>query len=132
MTRDDAPITLFVCLRCDRDASRLGTAAAEGRKWFKQLKRLFAGRVEVKVASTNCLGGCECSVAAGEVNGCCSVGLLGKGRYGYVLNQLDPEHDMAKVEEFVRRYATHKDGRLKCAKEPELKRHIATRLPPQD
>ena len=80
--------------------------------------------------ATNCLGGCECSAAQGAVNGCCSVGLTGEGKYGYVLNQLVPGEDDGKVEEFVRRYTARVDGKLGCGEEPELKRHIATRLPP--
>lgn len=127
MTRLDAIVTLFVCLRCDRDAARFETAEAEGRGWFKILKQAFADNDGVQVRSTNCMGGCECS---GMPNGCCSVGLVSEGKYGFVLNQLNPESDTAKLEILVQRYQESGDGRLKCGNEPDLLRHIATRLPP--
>lgn len=126
MTSRDDVMKLVVCLNCDRDAARLHAPDAMGRAWFKALKSLLAGRIEVM--TTNCMGGCDCSGS----NGCCSVGLVGKGRFGYVLNKLEPGVDDGKVEELVRRYGARADGKLSCGDEPELLRHIATRLPPSE
>lgn len=123
-------ITLYVCLNCDRDPVRSHAPDAEGRAWFKALKADFEGHADVQVRSVNCLGGCDCVTAAKEAApGCCSVGLMAPGKFGFVLNQLVPGVDDAKVREFVRRYADQADGRLMCADEPELKKHVATRLP---
>lgn len=122
-------ITLFVCLNCDRETARIHAPDADGRGWFKNLKKALAGQDGVQVKSVNCLGGCECSVAEGDGNGCCSVGLVGSGKFGYVLNQLVPGMDDWKVLDFIKRYQRRKDGLLGCKDVPELKRHIATRLP---
>lgn len=121
-------ITLYVCLNCDRDPVRLHAPEAEGRGWFKTLKKALAGHEGVQVKSVNCLGGCECT-SKGVANGCCSVGLMAPGKFGFVLNQFLPGQDDGKIMEFLRRYAARKDGRLGCHDEPDLNRHVATRLP---
>lgn len=130
-------ITVFVCVNCDRCGECADTDKAEGYAWLKSLKNLFRGRPEVQVKSVNCMGGCECSAAEGQDNGCCSVGLVGQGKFGYVLNQLVPVMDDAKVELLVERYLARKDGLLTPKGTDltrEVRRHIAARLPatPED
>ena len=125
-------VTLWVCLNCDRQMARLGTAGAEGRVWFKDLRERLKGMENVHVKSTNCLGGCECKALEGKENGCCAVGLGAEGKYGYVLNHMLPERDEPALMELLQRYMSVKDGLLRCGNRPELARHIATRLPPRD
>jgi predicted metal-binding protein len=125
-------ITVFVCLKCDCCGDCVDTGKAEGYGWFKALKLRLQHMDNVQVKSVNCLGGCEYSVAEGQDNGCCSVGLVGQGKFGYVLNQLVPGEDDDKVVLLVERYLARKDGLLTPKGTDltrEVRRHIATRLP---
>lgn len=125
-------VTLWVCLNCDRQMARVHTAEAEGRAWFKYLKKSLQGTEGLQVKSANCLGGCESNVPEGSENGCCTVGLGADGKYSYVLNRFAPDADNAKLMELLDRYRQFEDGRLRCSERPDLSAHIATRLPPRD
>lgn len=123
-------VTVFVCRTCDRDKAKWETPEAEGVGFLGQVRRLLRGDASVKVRAVACLGGCECN---GTPNGCCSVGLAGKGRFGYVLNQFDPAQDGWKVLEFLRLYRLKPNGRIVCRDSDhydQLTGHVATRVPP--
>ncbi len=105
------------------------TPEAMGRAWFKELKAKLDND-NVVVTGVNCLGGCDCLTGGGAAAGCCSVGLMGEGRFSYVMNQFEPEKDELKLLELLRRYGLREDGKLSCGDVPELVPHIATRLPP--
>ena len=99
---------------------------------MKEVKALLAGAKDVQVKPVDCLGGCECSPDA-ALNGCCSVGFAGEGRYSYVFNRLKPDVDGWKVLEFLRLYKKRKSGRISCAdsvQRAEIAPHLATRVPP--
>ena len=125
-------IDVYVCITCDREARKVDTPEAEGRGFAAAVRKLLAAEQDVKVRSVKCLGGCECP-KAGAVNGCCSVGFAGTGRFSYVFNLLKPEHDGWKVLEFLRLYRMRPNGRIACAdssRRAELAPHLATRVPP--
>jgi predicted metal-binding protein len=126
-------ITVFVCRTCDRDPARMETLAAEGGGFGEVVRKLLKGMTNVRVRTVKCLGGCECYGDGTTVNGCCSVGLAGEGRFSYVLNRFDPAADGWKVPEFLRLYRKRPNGRIVCGESEradELRPHVAARVPP--
>lgn len=123
--------TVFVCRGCDRLPAKQDGEDAEGAGFYRELKKLLAP-LPVQVRASGCMGGCDCGDGLAE-NGCCTVGIGAKGKFGYVLNKFDPAVDGWKVVELVKLYLVGKRGRIKSkehVRASEIRPHVATKLPP--
>jgi predicted metal-binding protein len=124
------PTTLYVCTQCDRNPAHHESKTAEGHAFYKTLTQHFAAQEHLHIKPIECLGGCECN---GTPNGCCSIGITSAHGHAYVINQLNPAADIWKLEELLRLYAEHPQGRILSRNSPHtqaLLPHIATRVPP--
>lgn len=80
--------------------------------------------IPFEIRAVECLTNCKSG---------CSVALNGKGKWGYVYGNIDPENMIADLQELATKYAETDDGIVPWRERPEsLRRNVIARIPPLD
>ena len=118
MSRAAATITVCVTCRAGEDlTSRPGVKLAD------LLEARLAGEREIRVERIECLSVCKRP---------CTVALSARGKWTYVVADLDNERSVDDVVDGARRYAATADGLVPWRERPApFRKNVVSRTPPR-
>ncbi|MDM7977551.1 MULTISPECIES: DUF1636 family protein [Thalassospira] len=116
---------LNICTTCTASSTEGATEPRHGRILFdKMVENGATLDIPFEIRAVECLTNCKSG---------CSVALNGKGKWGYVYGNIDPENMIADLQELATKYAETDDGIVPWRERPEsLRRNVIARIPPLD
>ncbi len=116
ITDSSAVATLLVCVTCKSAQEPVGASL------FGALKSRLADDPEIALRSVECLAVCKRP---------CTVALAGRGKWSYVVGDLDRMQHIEDIVTAARRYASTADGLVPWRERPlPFRKGIVSRTPP--
>ena len=108
---DSETTTLFICVTC----------RAGGERFYAAVRARADG---LDVVPVECLSNCERS---------CSAAVAARGKWTYVIGDLDPDQHADDILEFARAHQAHADGLPLWRERPRhIRKHTIARVPPME
>ena len=117
----DPDVTLFICVSCK---STTATSEPPGRILFDAVTAVLGAQpgVGIGITPVECLGVCKRP---------CTVALAGRGKWTYVIGDLDPETHVGDVVAATLRYGATSNGIIPWRERPQsFRKGVVSRVPP--
>ncbi|QKP78854.1 DUF1636 domain-containing protein [Methyloligella sp. GL2] len=120
----DAAVTVYVCTACRKVLKEEADFDDVGRRLLQALEQKLsdAGDSKVRVAGVDCLAVCTRPA---------TLALTAKGRWTYVLGDLDPDAQLSEIVDGVLAYARSENGIIPWKERPKcFRKGVVARIPP--